>query len=68
MSFSAKYLLKSLLTLIITGPHRANPNFSNVNDDERSCCGGVGLGGLKLVLIPQVARRIKGILVRDIPV
>ena len=39
---------------------------SGTAEGKRSCCGGRGLGGLPLILIPQVARRIKGILVRDI--
>ena len=35
-------------------------------DAIRSCFGGGGLGGVNDALNPQVTRRIKGILVRDI--
>ena len=35
-------------------------------EEMRSCLGGGGLGGVMDVLNPQVARRMKGILVRDI--
>jgi hypothetical protein len=53
-----------LHTLLISGPHLTNPEYSNGTDEEkRSCCGGWGFGGVQLMLIPQVTRRIKGILV-----
>ena len=55
-----------MLTLTVNGPHWTKPEFSNGADEEkRSCFGGWALGGLRVVLTPQAARRIKGILVRD---